>query len=162
MFKKIVIAIALLFVVGGSSLAYAWWDSLDKTQSETLSIGQGVTLRVAAVATAPAGKVLVPADAVLKADDVTSIVLTYNVDLDLTVVDPLDLSVTATNVEVGGSTANASLVNISISQSSATVNDADVLVTVTVTLSQPADFATYVAVINKTISFDLLFAASQN
>ena len=162
MFKKVIIAAALFFVIGGSTLAYAWWDSLDKTQSETIAIGQGVTLRVAAVATAPSGKVLVPADAVLKADDVTSVVLTYNVNLDLAVVDALTLNVSATNVKIGGSAENAGLVGIAISQSAATVNDADVLVTVTVTLSEPADIATYMAVINQSITFDLVFEAVQN
>lgn len=161
MFKKLIAVIALVLVLGGSALAYSWWDSLAVTENETLTIGQGVTLQVSAVATAPAGKVLVPSGVVLKADDVTSVVLTYNVKLDLAAVTALNLSVTSSNVQIGGSTANASLVNIAISQASSTVNDTDVLVTVTVTLSQPADLATYTAVINKAITFDLAFTATQ-
>jgi hypothetical protein len=162
MLKKVIIVLAIALAIGGSAMAYAWWDNLSATQNETIVIGEGVTLQVAAVATAPAGKVLVPEGTVLKADDVTSIVQTYNVKLDLQVVDPLSLSVTASNVLIGGSATNAGLVGIAITQSASTVNDADVLVTVTVTLSEPADFATYTAIINQSITFDLAFEASQN
>jgi len=162
MIKKIIAAIALVLVLGGSTLAYAWWDSLDATTNETITIGQGVTLQVSAVATAPSGKVLVPVGTVLKANDVTSVVLTYNVRLDLEVIDALGLSVTASNVKIGGVTANATLVGIAIVKSAPTVNDANVLVTVTVTLAEPSDLAVYNAVINKAITFDLTFEAIQN
>ncbi len=161
MLKKLFAALVIALLLSGSALAFAWWDNLEQTQNETLTIGQGVTLQVSAVATAPSGKVLVPAGVVLKSNDVESVVLTYNVKLDLEAVSALNLDVVASNVQIGGSTEYASLVNININKASATVNSTDVLVTVTITLTQPATQTAYNAVINKPITFTLTFTGSQ-
>lgn len=154
--------VALVVVLlSGTAFAFSWWDNLSQTQSETVTIGEGVTLTVNAVAEAPAGSYLVPAGVVLKANDVESIVLTYNVKLDQTVLSDLNLDITASNVLIGGDATNSSLVNINISQASSTVNDSDVLVTVTVTLSQPSSFEIYNVIKNQVITFDLTFEALQ-
>ncbi|MDD4355488.1 MAG: hypothetical protein PHP61_06290 [Candidatus Izemoplasmatales bacterium] len=161
MFKKFMAAIAVAIVLGGSAFAYAWWDNLDQTQEETLTIGQGVTLEVAASAVAPEGKFLVPTGAVLKANDVTEIVLTYNVALDQAVINPLTLSVVASDVLINADATYADLVNINIVKAETTVNNADVLVTVTVTLTEPATELAYNAVHNQPITFTLSFSAAQ-
>ncbi len=158
--KKILALIALLLLFGGTTVAFAYWDNLEQTQNETLIIGEGVTLEVAAVATAPVGKVLVPSEALLKANDVTEIVLTYNVKLDQAVVTAPNLSVVASNVEINSVNTYASLVNIDIVLGTPTVNDADVLVTVTVSLDDVPDAATYLAIANQAITFDLTFTAT--
>ncbi|MFA5005870.1 MAG: hypothetical protein WC509_00160 [Candidatus Izemoplasmatales bacterium] len=161
MFKKKMLAVLIVaLLLGGTGLAFAYWDNLQQQQAEELNIGNGVTLQVSAVATAPVGKVLVPAGVVMKANDVSSIVLTYNVKLDEAALAALDLDVVASNIQIGGSTVNADLVNIDISLASATVNDANVLVTVTVTLDQPATVAIYNVIKNQAITFDLTFTAS--
>jgi hypothetical protein len=160
--KKRILALLIAFVVfGGTMGAYAIWDNLTQTESEIVTVGEGTNLTVAANVTAPAGKVLVPAGVVLKAEDVESITLTYDVVLDQTALTGLDLSVVASNVEINGSTTYASLVNIAISQSSATVNDANVTVTVVITLTEPSTQAEYDAIVNQPISFDLTFTATQ-
>jgi hypothetical protein len=159
--KKVLAAIIVALLLGGTAFAFSWWDNLSQTQNETIEIGEGVTLNVSAVATVPAGKVLVPAGVVLKANDVEEIILTYNVKLDQTALDDLNLSVEATNVQIGGSTDNIDLVNINISQSSATVNDADVLVTVTITIDEPSTQAIYDLIKNQAITFTLTFTGSQ-
>ncbi|MDD4988414.1 MAG: hypothetical protein PHS68_05935 [Candidatus Izemoplasmatales bacterium] len=161
MFKKFMAAIAVAIVLGGSAFAYAWWDNLDQTQEETLTIGQGVTLEVAASAVAPEGKFLVPTGAVLKANDVTEIVLTYNVALDQAVINPLTLSVVASDVLINADATYADLVNINIVKAETTVNNVDVLVTVTVTLTEPATELAYNAVHNQPITFTLSFSATQ-
>ena len=161
MFKKLIAVLAMVIVLGGSTMAFAWWDDLQKTQNETLTIGEGVTLEVAAVATAPVGKVLVPAGVVLKANDVTSIVLTYNVKLDLAAVAALNLAVSSSNVQINGSATNAGLVNIVISPATTTVNATNVLITVTITLTAPATVEIYNAIINQPITFTLTFTATQ-
>ncbi len=161
MFKKFLAVIALALVLGGSALAFAWWDNLSANREEVITIGQGVTLQVAAVATAPEGKVLVPAGVVLKANDVTEVVLTYNVKLDLEVLTALDLTVSASNIQIGGSSEHEALVTIDIAQAAATVNNADVLVTVTITLAQPDTEEVYLEIINQDITFTLTFSASQ-
>ena len=159
--KKVLAAIIVALLLGGTALAFSWWDNLSQTQNETIEIGDGVTLNVAAVATVPVGKVLVPAGVVLKANDVDEIVLTYNVALDQAALTALNLSVVASDVQIGGSTDNADLVNISISQASATVNDANVLVTVTVTINEPSTQAIYDLIKNQNITFTLTFTGSQ-
>ncbi len=161
MFKKIIAAIAVALVLSGTALAFSYWDNLSQTQNETLTIGEGVTLEVAAVAIAPVGKVLVPAGVVLKTNDVESITLTYNVALDTAALADLNLAVAASNILIGGLADNAGLVTVGVSQAAATVNDANVLVTVTVTLAQPADVGVYDDIINQAITFTLTFTATQ-
>lgn len=159
--KKLLALLALLLLFGGTTVAFAYWDDLAQTEQEVLVIGEGVTLEVAAVATAPANSVLVPDGVVMKANDVDSIVLTYNVALDKAALAALDLSVTYENVKINNVADTNNLVNINITTASAVVNDADVLVTVTVTLNEPNDFNTYQDIIGESISFDLVFEASQ-
>lgn len=161
MFKKLFAALLVAVLLGGTAFAFSWWDNLSQTKNETLNIGEGVTLTVNAVAEAPTGKYLVPAGVVLKANDVESIVLTYNVKLDQAAVNALNLNVQASNVKIGSDTTYADLVNIDISQASSTVNDSNVLVTITVTLSQPDTLDVYNLIKNQTITFDLTFTASQ-
>lgn len=161
MIKKILAAILIVLALGGSALAYSWWDNLSQTQNETISIGQGITLTVAAVAVAPAGKYLVPDGVVLKIDDVESIVLTYNVKLDQTALDALNLSIVAEEIKIGGDATYANLVIIQIVQASSTVNNTNVLVTVTVTLAQPATIVEYNLIKNQPITFNLKFTATQ-
>ncbi|MBU1145025.1 MAG: hypothetical protein KJ971_04100 [Firmicutes bacterium] len=161
MFKKILAALIVVVALGGSILAFSYWDNLEQTQAETISIGSGVTLTVTAVAEVPVGKVLVPAGVVLKANDVESVVLTYNVKLDLEAADALDLAVVASNIEIGGDDTYASLVTVNVSLAAATVNNTDVLVTVTVTISQPATVVIYDLIKTQPITFDLTFTATQ-
>ncbi len=160
MIKKLAIALVALLALGGTVSAFAWWDTLQETQNETLTVGEGTDLVLATVATAPAGKVLVPSGVILKTNDVNEITLTYNVNLDQTLATALNLNVAASNVQVGGATTHAGLVNINITQASSTVNNTQVLVTVVVTLTEPADEAAYNAIINQDITFDLTFSAS--
>lgn len=161
MFKKILAVIAVILLGGGSIYAFAYWDELEQTTNETIALGAGVTLTVDAVAIVPAGKFLVPEIAILKANDIKEIVLTYNVRLDLSVVTALDLAVVASNVLINGSAVNAALVNIGIVQAFTTVNAADVLVTVTITLTEPATFAIYELIRNQPITFSLTFTATE-
>ncbi len=162
MFKKRLLAVLLVVILlSGTSMAFAWWDNLSQTENEVITIGEGVNLTVTAVAEAPAGATLVPAGVVMKSGDVDEIVLTYNVKLDQEALQALTLGVQSSNVLIGGSSTNASLVNIDISLASSTVNATNVLVTVTVTLDEPATYEIYSAIANETITFDLTFTASQ-
>jgi hypothetical protein len=161
MFKKLSFILLALFVLGGTAVAYAYWDNLQQTQNETITIGNGVTLQKEAVAVAPAGKVLVPTGVVLKANDVTSIVLTYNVKLDEAALTALNLSVSASNIQINGSSDYENLVNIAISPATTTVNATNVLITVTVTLTAPATVEIYNLIKNQPITFTLTFTATQ-
>lgn len=158
--KKLVAVILLAILMAGSSIAYSWWDQLSQNQTEIIQIGEGVTLTVNAVATVPADKVLVPVGSVLKTNDVDQIDLTYNVKLDQSIINDLNLNVDATNIQIGGLTTYADLVNISISQASSTVNDVDVFVTVSVSISMPESQTVYDEIRNSSITFDLLISGS--
>lgn len=159
MFKKLAIVLVALLAFGGTVSAYAWWDTLQETQNETLTVGEGTDLVVAVNATAPAGKVLVPAGVVLGVNDVNQIELTYDVNLSKEAQSALTLAVTASNVKIGGDATNAGLVNIAISPNQS-VNSSVVTVTVTVTLTEPDTEVIYNAIINNDITFDLTFIAS--
>ncbi len=161
MLKKIFAVLLVAILLGGSAFAYSYWDNLEKTQSETITIGEGKSVTVSANASAQAGKVLVPAGVVLGTNDVESYVLTYDVALDNQAASDLVLGVTSSNVLIGGVSTYSSLVNINISLDQTALNaDSTVVVTVTVTLTEPADEAAYNAVINSDITFDLTFTAT--
>lgn len=160
MFKKLAILLVALVALGGTVSAYAWWDTLQETQSETVTIGEGTDLVVAVNATAPVGKVLVPTGKAIGTNDVDSIVLTYDVNLSQATTNDLTLNVAASNVLIGGDATNAGLVNIHITPSTTAVNSGTVLVTVTVTLTEPATEAIYNAIVNGSITFDLTFSAT--
>ena len=158
--RLFVVLAALVLLFGSTTFAFSYWDNLEQSDSVSVTAGEGVTLQVSVGDAVPAGKFLVPAGVVMKANDIDEVVLTYNVSLDQAALSALNLSVASSNVQIAGSTDNASLVNISISQASATVNDSNVLVTVTVSLNEPATVDVYNAVINQPITFDLTFTAA--
>jgi hypothetical protein len=160
MIKKLAILVVALVALGGTVSAYAWWDTLQESQSETLTIGEGTDLVVAANAVAPAGKVLVPSGVVLGVNDVNSIVLSYDLNLSKEAQSALTLSSSVSNILIDGSSVNAGLVNISVTPSSTSINNGVVTVTVTVTLTEPTTEAVYDAIINNDITFDLTFNAS--
>jgi hypothetical protein len=96
----------------------------------------------------------------MKANDVTSYVITYSVALDTAAVTDLDLDVTASNILIEGVSTYSSLINVNVS-APATINDTAATVTVTVTFTgEPADLAAYTAVATGDITFDLSFTAT--
>mgnify|MGYP001007664979 CR=1 FL=1 len=76
MFKKLAIVLVALVAFGGTVSAYAWWDTLQTEQTgQTLTIGEGTVLTVAANPSAELGKNLVPDEALLGVNDVKSYTL---------------------------------------------------------------------------------------
>ena len=164
--KKFIVAALLLLMVGSTSLAFAWWDSLETTENNvTIGIGEGVTLEVE-LDTQTDG-VLVPSGVVLQPNQVTSYVISYEVDLDTTVSEALLLSVLESNVAVGGESALGQYIGFDIVLSSSTIQNDTVTVTVTVTLelteaiviNDSLDISDFT---NENITFDLTFTATQN
>lgn len=161
MIKKLAIVALAVVAFGGTVSAYAWWDTLQETQSETLTVGEGTDLLLEVNATAPAGKVLVPSGVIMGVNDVDEIVLSYDVVLSKQAQSDLTLSVSVSNILISGSADYASYVNIGITPSSASINSDTITVTVTVTLTTPATEAIYNAIYNGDITFDLTFVAVQ-
>lgn len=168
MFKKILIAVFALVIMGGSAVAFAWWDKLtvNKLESEIITIGQELNLEVATVVINPATNGnLIPASAVLKTGDTYAIVLSYTVSLSMNVEETLDLAVNVANIAVGGVANPFGLINVAVVNPGEIEND-DVIVTLTVTIDDSeldsADYeAAYLALANKTITFSVSFAATR-
>ncbi len=159
--KRFVFVLALLLIVGGSSVAFAWWDSLDVTEEEiTIGVGEGVTLNVSS--SNDFNDVLVPAGVVSQEGQVQSYELTYTVNLDRDIDETLNLSVSALNKAIDGDTElGDNYVNVLITHDSTIQND-DVIVTVIITLDMDENDAADVAnVVLKDITFDLEFIATQ-
>ena len=162
--KKLVGVLLAVFIFGGSALAFAWWDSLTVEENNvTIGIGEGVTLQVVLDPAASTDE-LVPAGVVAQPGQTTSYVLTYNVDIDNTIDEVLDLVVTASNVQVNGDSVLGAYINVDITDdNSGTIQNGTVVVTVTVTLDMDSSTpsADVTAVKNQDITFDLTFEAQQ-
>ncbi len=160
MIRKLSILLVVLAAFGGTVSAYSWWDTLQVTQSETLTIGEGTDLVLAVNATAPAGKVLVPDGVVLGVNDVDEIVLSYDVNLSKEAQSDLELNTSVSNLLIDGDDTYISYVVIDVTPSTVDINDDTITVTVTVTLTEPLTEVIYNAVVNGDITFDLTFNAS--
>ena len=142
---------------------YAYWNSLQKTEDETLIVGEGIELVVDVNLEAPAGKVLVPAGLAYGINDVDSITITYDAILDAQATNDMTLSVIATDIKIDGVDTYSSLVNVNITLSTSDINSSSsVLVTIVVTLTEPSNETEYDAIVNKPITFNLVFTATPN
>jgi hypothetical protein len=160
-FRSALILALLLALIGLTVSTYAYWDSLEKTTNETINLGQGQEV-VISVVPAP-GTHLIPAGAKLDTNDTYAIDLEYDVDLQKPEASDLTLTVTASNVKIGGDDTNAGLVNIAFAYNPLTkeINSTkSVHVKVTVTLTEPATVEIYEAIKNKPVTFDLTFTAA--
>ena len=168
MLKKIIIVALAIILLGGSTAAFAWWDTLtvNRLEQNVITIGQGLDLVVADVVIDPieAGN-LIPVSAVLKAGDTYEVVLTYTVNFDATVQEQLDFEVTVSNIEVDAIANPYGLIKVVVDHA-AVIENTDVIVTLTVTIDEsvllPEDYeAAYLALANNTITFDVSFAATR-
>lgn len=159
MFKKLLVILVALLAIGGTASAYAWWDTLEKTETASLTIGEGETLVVGVTTQATTDR-LVPTGVVMKTNDVTSIVFTYSVKLDQTATNPVSLDVTYDNLTLDTAAYGGALLNIDVTPNTAiAVNGTDVDVVVTITLAPDAQGNDYSDLVNGVIAFDLLFDA---
>lgn len=162
--KKALILALLVLAITGSSIAFAWWDSLtvDRTESNVITIGQGVELVVANAVIDPAtdGN-LIPASAILKTGDTYQIDIDYDVNLDYSVDTPLNLAVTVSNVLIDGVADTNNYIIIAVTNPG-TVDQNVITVTLSVTIDDnPADpAAAQATLVGATISFDVEFAAT--
>lgn len=161
MLKKFLVVLLLFVAVSGTAGAYAYWDDLQRSQSETLMVGEGTSLELATTVAAPEGKVLVPAGVVMKANDVDSITLKYQVQLDKEANEDLILSSWIEDLTLAGSKELAELINVEIELGESTVNADAVEVIVTITLDEPETKEIYEQVINGEIAFNIFFQADQ-
>lgn len=146
-----VLLITLVITVGS---AYAFWDSLFKTDNQTVVVGDGVETTLTVVDIVPVGKFLVPSTAIIGANDITSITLTYNVKVNQ---KAIDVGYTDLTITVSGD--YSSLLNIQL-PATTTMKLTDTLITIVIFLDAPANLAEYNAVKNQSFSFILIFTVS--
>lgn len=159
MFKKIGAIVITLLLIGGSIIAFGYWDRLTADEEVTIGIGEGVTISVDLDEQTEG--VLVPAGVVMKEGDVDEVEVEFTVVVDSPedILNALDFDVTVTNIQIGGSTEHANLVNTSITAPT-TIQDDPVEVTITVTLDMPGSEAAYDAIKTENITFDVTFTAT--
>ena len=163
MLKRLSVILLVLFISLSAGLIYAYWDNLTVTKNETITIGEGLTVKVEAVATAPTGKVLIPSTATyVGANDVKKITLTYNVAASKTVSSgTMSVTATASNIKINDSTTHADLVTVTVSPSgSTTITTTPTVFTVEVTMDEPATQGAYDEVKGLPITFTLTFTGS--
>lgn len=149
--------LSLITLVGAT---WAYWDMLKVTKSETITIGEG-RIVVKAEAVVPAGKTLVPAGVIMGVTDIDEINLTYKVKTSAKLGENLSLSVTIENKEIGGDTTYSNLVNIVVGTYQSTdINSSEQVITVTISLTEPANLTEYNAIVNKNITFDIVFTGA--
>ena len=158
--KKILAAIIVALVLGGTAFAFAYWDNTSDSSSVSLTAGQGTTLSLVVSGDESSDGTLVPSTVFVGVNDVTSITMEYTVSLDKTFASDLTFTVVESNVLIGGSSTYSDLVNIAITSNPTINGDASETVTVVITLDEPADETAYNAVANATITFDLTFTAA--
>ena len=158
--KRILVVLALVLLLGGTTLAFGYWDNLTVNQTgETLVLGEGVELTVASGVHTDSGSLLVPSG-FARSGQIDSYEIKYSVILDTNL--SLGLTVTPSNIKIGGSTVNAGLVVITTTTGATTVNGTAADVIVIVTLTEPTTAAIYDAIAAGTgiITFDLTFVAA--
>ena len=182
--KNLVLALLVLFALAISGTTYAYWASsvsvTNDTQSETITIGSGqaVTTTVSVGETGGTG-VLVPAGRAISGQ-VEEVTFVYTVDWTedlagtLASGTPGTLTVSMSNLLVGGVADTNGLINVNLTEGptdltttnytlAVVLNDAGTYtVTVVITLDEPADASEYSDVAGKAITFDLTFAVAVN
>ena len=155
--KKLLLAFAIVLMVGGSALAFAWWDRLEAENNVTIGVGQGVTVSVNLDEQTTGN--LVPTGAIMKTGDVNEVDVEFTVSLSVDPEQLLNLNVATSNVLIGGEPGNAGLVNTSVTNPG-TIQNVPVTVIITVTLNEPANQTEYDDIINQNITFNVTFTAS--
>jgi hypothetical protein len=167
-FKKVFIVILAFVVLGSSSIAYSWWDSLliEQAQNGIINLGEGLELVVLPVTiNQQTSGNLVPESAILSEGSTHAIELTYTVRLDASVEETFYLLVTVHNIKVNEVENPFGLIYVEASHSPTIAND-DVLVALTVriddsTLREENFEQAYNLLAGNTITFDVYFLVEE-
>jgi len=162
MVRKLSAVVLLLFLFAGSATAFAWWDTLDRSASEEVTIGVGTRLSLDASTQSAEGN-LIPLSANLKEGDVQEVVFTYTLSLDETITGTLPFSVDVNALEVGGVANPFNLVDVDVNTPTEIGNDA-ITVTITLTILDPSETDAedaYEAYAGKDITFTVDFSVGE-
>jgi len=172
--QKLFIALLLGFLLLGTTIgAYAWWDSLQKQDDGIIDISEGVELVI--TGEVPSSGKLVPTSAVLQDGNVTSITVTYTLNLnkrdsiaDAIVTEILNLTVSVTNIKVDGVDNPYNLIKVEYSSTTISNDSVDVILTFSIreitdgaVTGTPSAQEAYDALANKSITYTVTFIASK-
>jgi|AntRauTorcE11897_2_1112592.scaffolds.fasta_scaffold00016_47 hypothetical protein len=164
MLKKLMVAVFLVLILGGSTIAFAWWDNLSESRLEAniVTLGEGATMTTSPVVIDPATDgYLIPSSAILKPGDTHEILLNYNVNIDQPIASALNLLVTVTDINVGSTPNPFDLISVNVTNPGTILNDpVNVILSVTIDDSSllPSEYeAARLALMNNQISFNIHF-----
>jgi hypothetical protein len=165
LFRTALVIALLLALVGLTISTYAYWDNLQQTTNETITIGVGETVTVSPRVVVPEGKILVPVGALLGYNDVDSIDIKYTVSLSKPLSEAIKLTVEATGIAIAGNTYYSKYVNVTINNPKASggfnsESSAEVIVTVTLN-DDELTTTDYEGIKSQAITFNLTFTAGK-
>ncbi|MDD4210795.1 MAG: hypothetical protein PHC46_00155 [Clostridia bacterium] len=168
MMRKILVLIFAVILLGGSTIAFSWWDSLtvNRLEQDIVTVGQGLELVVLDVEIDPlTDGSLVPADAILKTGDTHEVVLEYTVRIAEPLDAALDLEVTVSNIEVDSVANPYGLISVVVTNPG-TIQNSDVIVSLSVTIDDSLldaeDYdAAYLALAGNSITFEISFEVTE-
>lgn len=159
--RKIIIIILLLsLMITITFTSYAFWEDRVEFNDNIIPIGEERNVVVDVVAKTPTEQRLIPLGAVPGHDELDSITLLYYVFLDFIPVVDLTLTVSVTNVTIDNQSVSDELVNITV-YAPEYINHNISEVFINITISEPQNENVYFDIINKDISFTLVFSAVQ-
>ena len=161
--KTGLIVFLIVLMLGLTATSFAYWDQLTQTKTDPIvNIGEGKEVVVSATVNNTTDK-LIPVGAIEGLNEVYAIELDYTVNLDKEAAADLTLTVTASDVKIGGLATYADKVVIAITPSTTALNNDPVNVKVTVTLdpTMVSDAVDYSSIFNGVITFNLTFSAAQ-
>jgi len=108
----------------------------------------------------PEGKCLVPVSALKGANDISEVELRYTVTLNNnTYIKEDNFKVICTNIKIGESKLYSDLVNVEVYKAPNN-NKNEMIVNVIITLYEPRNKEIYLEIINKPITFQLIFSST--
>jgi hypothetical protein len=179
---QLIIVLLLAATLGfTSTAAFAYWTNTSVQSNVTIEFTEEDASLIVNNTSETFVGVLVPENYVMFEGEVDKVIFTYEVNIDKTLVNEVDLIVESLNVMVGGSSDYSDLINVTINGaeeiSRNDLYNSKVLITVEVTITEPIDVAeanrdgldeslinvdnsvaAYEAIHGQTISFDLRFS----
>lgn len=179
---QLIIVLLLAITLGfTSTAAFAYWSNSTATSNVTIDFTEEDASLIVNQTSETFEGMLVPKHYVMFEGEVEEVVVTYEVNIDKTLVNEVNLVVESLNVTVAESSTYSHLINVEINGvEDRSVNDlfnSKVLITVIVTIDEPIDaeeadmlgldssfvnvedsVAAYEAIKGQTIAFDLRFS----
>lgn len=149
----VVMFIALLLV---TLISFHSWANLS---AATIELNEKALIEVNVDMTVPEGKNLVPKGVIMGVNDINEITLTYKVKLKGDISRDYNLNVYTDKLKVGNTKEFNHLVNFEYDFEQ-TIDEKETNVIITVSLNEPSNEKEYLGIVNKNITFSIVFQAN--